>query len=164
MSIHKSPIATFGKSEEGAALVEFALLLPMCLLMFAMAIEGSRTFWAYQSVISGVRDASRFVSRSASSELCNGSGSLNSYDDKVTEIVAKTVDGTDFFPSSIVVSDVTPTLSCVSGNFAMGIVPVVNITATLDIDYPFSGIFRLIGLDLGNVSTVVTDRSRIYGV
>lgn len=154
----------FRRCEDGAALVEFSLLLPIFLLMFALAVEGSRTFWAYQTAIAGVRDAARFVSRSASATLCEDAGTLNSYTNKVTEIVAKTVRGDSLFPSSISVSSVTPTLTCVTGNYAMGTVPVAKITAVLDINYPFSGVFGYIGVTLGDVSTTVTDRSRIYGV
>ena len=49
------------RSEDGAVLVEFGLLLPTFVLFFAMAVEGSRTFWSYQATISGVRDAARYV-------------------------------------------------------------------------------------------------------
>ena len=55
----------FAEREDGAALVEFALLLPIFLLLFAMAVEGSRTFWSYQTAIAGVRDAARYVARAA---------------------------------------------------------------------------------------------------
>ncbi|WP_298359521.1 TadE/TadG family type IV pilus assembly protein [uncultured Litoreibacter sp.] len=159
-----SPLSRFRRSEDGAALVEFGLLLPVFLLMFALAVEGSRTFWAYQTAIAGVRDASRFVARSAPNSLCETAGTLNSYTSKVTDIVTNTVGGDSLFPASITIASVTPTLTCITGNYAMGTVPVANITAVLNVSYPFSGVFDLIGVDLGDVSTTVTDQSRIYGV
>lgn len=155
--------STFWHAEDGSALVEFGLLLPMLLLTFAISVEGSRTFWAYQTTISGVRDASRFVAKAASSSLCETGGTLNNLSSKATEIVAKTVTGDNLFPSSISVASVTPTLSCVSGNYSMGTVPIVTITANLQIDYPFSGVFNWVDVDLGSVTTTVSDSARIYG-
>ena len=50
------------RNDDGVAIVEFAIALPMMLLVFAVIIEGSRLMIAYQSTIAGVRDATRYLS------------------------------------------------------------------------------------------------------
>ena len=49
----------FFKRSEGAALVEFAILLPVFVLAFFTIVEFSRTFFSYQGAVVGVRDAAR---------------------------------------------------------------------------------------------------------
>jgi len=155
--------ARFARDEDGAALVEFGLLLPTFLLFFAMAIEGSRTFWSYQAVISGVRDAARFVGRAAASEICTTGGNLSGMTDRVTQIVRETSDGAALFPSSITVGSVTPSLTCISGDYRLTQTPIGTVTAQLQISYPFQAVFALVGVTLAPVTTTVTDRSRIFG-
>ena len=46
-SVFKILPSRFSKEESGAALVEFAILLPMMLLVFAVIIEGGRLMWSY---------------------------------------------------------------------------------------------------------------------
>lgn len=151
------------RREDGAALVEFGLLLPVCLLFFAIAIEGSRTFWSYQSVISGVRDASRYVGRATASNICTVGGDLNGLTATVETIVRNKSDGSSLFPSSITVSSVTPSLTCVSGSYRLTQTPIGTVTAVLEITYPFQSIFALVGASLPSATTSVTDSSRIFG-
>lgn len=151
------------RDDAGAALVEFGLLLPTLLLFFALVIEGSRTFWSYQAVIAGVRDATRYVGRAEMSDACTTGADIARWTAKATTIVRETSDGGAIFPASITVGSVTPSLVCVSGGFRGGQVPVVTVTANLDITYPFSGLFKLAGISLGAVKTSVSDSTRVYG-
>ncbi len=156
-------LAALRRSDEGAALVEFGLLLPTFLLFFAVAVEGARTFWSYQATISGVRDAARFVGRAAPSNICTTGGSLSGLTAEVTAIVRETTSGDALFPSSITVNSVTPTLTCIAGGYRLTQTPIANVTATLQIAYPFQSVFAFLGTTLPPVTTSVTDSSRIFG-
>ncbi len=151
------------RDDSGVALVEFGLILPLMLLFFALAIEGGRTFWAYQTAIAGVRDAARYVSHATPSNVCSTGGNLNGLNTKVTDIVKKNISGTSAFPGQITIVSVTPLLTCVSGTYRLTPTPVVTVTATMTIAYPFSGLFTLSGQTAAGVTTTVTDRARIFG-
>ncbi|WP_375279734.1 TadE/TadG family type IV pilus assembly protein [Pseudooctadecabacter sp.] len=158
-----SRISRFRRADDGAALVEFAFVLPLMLLIFAVIIEGSRTFWAYQTTIAGVRDATRFIARAEASDICETGGGLTQWTARAGSIVRQSQSGTDLFPSTISVTSVIPTLACISGNYAMGTVPVATVTAQLEIDYPFAGVFSFFDLSLPKVTTVISDTGRIFG-
>ena len=49
-------------SQRGAAIVEFALLIPMLLLLTFIVIEFGRALMEYNTVAKSVRDASRYLS------------------------------------------------------------------------------------------------------
>jgi len=149
--------------EDGSALVEFAFVLPLMLLIFAVTIEGSRTFWAYQTTIAGVRDATRFIARAEPAEVCSQGGDLSHWNQRATDIVRNSSAGTNLFPTSITVTSVTPTLTCVTGNYTLTQVPLATVTAQLEISYPFSGFFGFFNLQLPSVNTTVTDTGRIFG-
>src|SRR5687767_807230 len=63
-------LARLARNERGVALVEFAILLPILLLLFAVTIEGTRMMWSYQTAIAGVRDAARYLGRITPSNVC----------------------------------------------------------------------------------------------
>lgn len=157
------PFQHLKSDDRGAALVEFAILLPTLLLFFALIIEGSRTFWSYQAAIAGVRDATRFVARAEAVSVCENGATVARWESTVTGMVRNTSDGARIFPPSITVTAVKPTLACIAGNFRRPVVPMVTVTATLHIDYPFAGLFRLAGLNLGPATTTIADTTRIYG-
>lgn len=157
--------------DAGVALVEFAIALPVLLLFLALMVEGGRSFYAYQSAIAGVRDATRYMSDAVPMDVCSRSGNLTSYRQKVSDIVRNSVSGEVLFasqisdqnPSQVAVTSVTPSLACVAGNFRISPAPVVTVTARLSIAYPFSGLFALVGSDLPRVDTVISDTARIFG-
>lgn len=152
------------RDDQGAALVEFGMVLPVMLVMFGLTIEAGRTFWSYQATIAGVRDATRYVGRSEQTGVCNdASPTLSGWNAKVTDIVRNASDGTALFPSTITVGRVTADLTCVTGNYRLAQVPMATITAELQITYPFAGLFALVGVGLPTVDTVVTDTGRIFG-
>lgn len=156
-------VSRFRRSEDGSALAEFALVVPLCLVLFAVTIEGARTFWAYQTVISGVRDAARFVGRAAPSNICSTGGSLAGYDSTLQDIVENTREGNTLFPASISVNSVTSSLTCITDDFRLDQTPVVTVVASLTIQYPFSGLLELVNVTQSNVTTFVSDSSRVFG-
>ncbi len=151
------------KDDNGGALVEFAFAIPLCLLFFAVAIEGSRTFWSYQTVISGVRDAARFVGRTTPNNICTVGGTLNGLDATITQIVRKTREGNTLFPSSISVDSVSSSLSCLTEDYRLEQTPIATVTAALTITYPFASIFGLFGVTEPTATTYVSDSSRVFG-
>ncbi len=153
----------FAREERGAALVEFALILPSLILFLALSIEGSRTFWSYQTTISGVRDANRYLARVVSKDICITGGSVDGWEEKLTSIVREAQSGQSLFPSSIVVTSVSPSLTCVVGDYRMPVVPLTEVTATLRITYPFKTMFQVVGITLQDIDATVTDMGRGIG-
>ena len=148
---------------DGVALVEFAILLPMLLLVFAIMIEGSRLMWSYQSTISAVRDATRYLARIAPVDICSSGGSVAGYSGDLMTIITKNIDGDTVFPAGITVASVVPTLTCIPGAFRVNPAPVVQVTATITVTFIFGGVFNLNGGSLTSVTTTVSDQSKVYG-
>ena len=153
----------FRRDDDGAALVEFALILPVLLLFFAVTIEGSRMMWSYQATIAGVRDATRFLGRSVQTDVCAKGASLAAWEARVTRIVRDTTDGNTLFPASITVDRVTPTLTCFGGGYRLATTPVATVTADLTITWPFAGVLSVFGATLPTIRTQVADTGRIFG-
>jgi hypothetical protein len=51
----------------------------------------------------------------------------------------------------------------VVGTYRVSPAPVAQVTANVTITFPFAGIFALVGGSLGQITTDVTDSSRIFG-
>lgn len=153
----------FRKDDDGAALVEFALLLPSLLLFLALTVEGGRTFWSYQTTVSGVRDAARYLSRVAPANICATGGSVAAWDAKLLQIVRDSHDGKSLFPSDVSIHSVSGALACPAGSYRGGSAGVATVTAQLDIDYPFAGLFTLVGMTLDPVRTSISDAARVLG-
>lgn len=154
----------FHRDESGVAIVEFAILLPMLLLIFAVIIEGGRMMWSYQAVSAGVRDASRYLARVAPSTICTEGGAVGGFSGELLTIVSKASDGETLFPSSITVNSVTPSLTCIAGTFRNGPAPIVTVSANLTITFPFSGLFVLAGGSRPTINTTIRDRNKVYGL
>ena len=153
----------FHRDEDGAALVEFAMILPLLLLFFAVTIEGSRMMWSYQATIAGVRDATRFLGRSVQTDICAKGASLAAWEARVTDIVRTTTDGSALFPASITVVRVVPTLTCFGGGYHPATTPVAMVTADLTIIWPFAGVLSVFGAVLPTTRTRIADTGRIFG-
>lgn len=153
----------FLRDSDGAALVEFAILLPMLLVVFAVIIEGGRLMWSYQSAAAGVRDAARYLARAAPSDICASGGSVTGFTAELENIVRESVDGDALFPAGITVNSVTPSLNCVSGSFRISPAPVAQVSASLTVTFPLGNLFSLFSDSLGTVTTTITDQSRVYG-
>ncbi|MDW4550593.1 TadE/TadG family type IV pilus assembly protein [Defluviimonas sp. D31] len=153
----------FRRAEDGVALIEFAIVLPAMLLVFAVIIEGSRLMFAYQSAISGVRDATRYLSRVVPVDICTKGGSVTGHTTKLTSIVAQSVSGTPVFPPLVTINSVTPSLACVAGTYRNNPAPVATVTANFSISFPFSGVFALYGGNVTPLTKSVTDSARVFG-
>lgn len=150
-------------AEDGAALVEFALMLPLMLVLFALIAEGGRLFWSYQNAITGVRDTARHLGRMAPSDMCAAtpSAAIGDYSAFVSSTLASLSSG------SIQVGLDQLGLECVgvAGDYRVSPAPVAVVTATLTItDLPFAPLFQLVGgASVTQVETTITDRSRVFG-
>lgn len=153
-------LARFRRDDNGAALVEFAIVLPLMLILFGVTVEGARMMQSYQSANAGVRDASRYLARVAPANSCVAGTAFNisSTQAKLLSIVDnKVTNGTSSATSNLQVVSVVPTLRCVSGT------PVARVTATLRIAFPFGNLLELGGRGLTEVTTTITDEARIFG-
>lgn len=157
-----SRLRRFARSEDGAALVEFAMVLPMMLLVFAIIIEGGRMLISYQSAIAGVRDATRYLSRVAPSNACTA-GAVAGHTGKLTSIVTTTVANTPVFDSSVTINSVTPSSAPGTGTYRVSPVCVASVTANVTIDFPLGSVFGIFGVSIPSVTTNVADSARIYG-
>lgn len=151
------------RADDGVALVEFAITLPMMIFTFAVIIEGSRMMLAYESAITGVRDATRFLARMAPSDLCVTGASVAGYATQLGTLVTQGVSGQSVFPSAVTVGAVTPSYRCVSGSYRGGTVPVAQVSAVITVTFPFSTIFTWLGASRPTLVTTVTDQARVYG-
>jgi len=153
----------FLRDDRGAALVEFALSLPLILVVFATVIEGGRMMWSYQTAAAGVRDAARYLARVVPSDICTTGGSVAGHTSRLTDIVRQSINGDTLLPGGISIETVTPALRCVAGDYRVSPVPIVTVTATLTVTFPFAGIFDLAGDELNSLTAIIADENRVYG-
>lgn len=174
------------RSNRGAVLVEFALVLPLLVLLFATIIEGGRMMWSYQTAVAGVRDAARYVGRVVPSNVCTTKEPISKFvtNDALATIIRNSIQGDvrtgssgagtqySVLPSNVVIdpNGVTPvaaTLTCVEGSgvaFRIAKSPVATVSARVRINFPFEGLFDLSGGALESfVVTTITDQSRVFG-
>ncbi|WP_368344642.1 TadE/TadG family type IV pilus assembly protein [Pelagovum sp. HNIBRBA483] len=154
----------FQRREDGAALVEFGLLLPMLVILFGVTIEGARIFWGYQNVSAGVRDAARYVSRVAPRNTCSAGTSLASFQSDAENIIKLTLDGASPFIPGVTVTSVSVTHSCKSGNYRNSPVAVAVVTADVRFEIPFAPLIALGGTQPVTFTTSIFDQSRVFGI
>jgi len=149
--------------EDGAILVEFAFVLPLLLIFFAMIVEGTRMMKNYHTAIAGVRDATRYMSRHLPIDLCaTAPANLDSYNTTLGNIVGQSVSSVTLFPSGITLSSVNATYSCPAGTYHVA-PAVVHVTATMGITFPFANVFALLTDKPNGLTTTITDSSKVYG-
>lgn len=153
----------FSSSEDGAVIVEFAIVLPVMLLFLALTIEASRMMWSYQTVIAGVRDAGRYLARITPADICSSGGSVATLSSTLKTIVEKDIGGNALFPSKVTVNSVSPSVSCVAGTYRVSPAPIGRVSANVTIQFPMGEFLSLFGDSLSSVTTNVTDESRIFG-
>jgi hypothetical protein len=161
------PSATgFLAREDGAALVEFAISLPMILVLTFLTFESTRLFWSYQAAIAGVRDATRYLARTAPADLCTSGGSVEGFGEQLETIVATSIDGASLYPGGVTITSLTPALDCVTSlGLRQATVPVATVSAGLSISLPFSQVMRAVGLaPAAVIETTVRDQARVYGL
>jgi len=172
-AFHK--ISRFRDENSGAAMVEFAIALPLLCLIVAIVVEGSRITWIHQVAASGVRDASRYIARTEQPPANCNLASQQAFDsdtkiaDKADAIVTSSVDLTNtILPNGVRDVEVKHSLQCTSVDFTGVVgstaVPVVEVAVTLTIDFPLSGFFDILFDPIGPLTTVITDETRVYGL
>jgi Flp pilus assembly protein TadG len=159
----RGAVERFLRAEDGVALVEFAIVLPMMLLVFAVIIEGSRMMLSYESAINGVRDATRYLARTAPANLCASGASVAGYSTQLQTLVRQGVTGRSVFPPAVTVGTVTPSYRCVTGTYRGGNVPVAQVSAVITVTFPFANVFTLFGGSRPTLTTTVTDQARVFG-
>jgi hypothetical protein len=157
-------LSRFKRSESGVMLTEFAIVLPMLLLIFGIIIESGRVFWSYQSAVSGVRDAARYLSRVVPVDICTTGVSVAGYEPALSTSVSETIGGTPAFPNSVSLVGLSASVNCISGAYRIDPVPVARVVASVQITFPFSGAMQFFGAGLSTVTTQVESQSRIFGL
>ena len=171
-----SALRRFRRDDNGVALVEFAIFLPIFLLAFFVIVEFGRTFFNYQGALAGVRDATRYAARTMDKDICvgesNGSGAVVDPSDALAVAAYNTVERnllneTGVLPTNIRIRRVTLTYRCVVRPtwFRQREIPVVRVQARLEVILPLGEILELNGRPvLNNIVTSVTDETRVYGL
>lgn len=162
----------FARDDEGAVLVEFAIVFPMMILFLAIVLDFGTTFYSYQQTISGVRDASRYLGRAAPITSCPGWTAQDlTMKSKLTSIVNQDIEATSstIFPKRVSVTNVFYSINCIEDAvsqdlYAEDMVMVGRVTAVIEIDFPLGGVFGLFGSDIPGIRTRVSDEMRIYGI
>jgi Flp pilus assembly pilin Flp len=151
------------RSDRGASLVEFAVVLPMFLILLATIVEGGRMTWSYQSAAAGVRDASRYLSRIVPETFCE-SGTPTTFDATLLAKIRESAAGATLFPNSRRVTVDSVVTECVEGSGWPGTDPVVRVTATVTIALPLAAVFQLVGGTIPATFEVkIADQTRVFG-
>lgn len=172
MSVVAQILRRFRRRDEGATAVEFAILMPIMMVCFGAITEGSRIFWNYQSAVSGVRDAARYLARTTPATICNGLANasyvtLAGGEATARNIIERSVGtgSTNIFPLAVDVTTLTAAYACPDYELRTNPTPVARVQATLEIKLPFGTVFEIFGPRGTSVLTsTVTDQSRIYGI
>jgi Flp pilus assembly protein TadG len=140
--------------ERGGAIAEFMLGLIPLVIAFALIFEFGRAFWSHQAAIKGVRDATRYLTR------------VEDPNDPGAQAIAQNLlltgqqapGGTPRWSSgSAPAMEVPPTDLTLP-------IPIVTVTANVELQLPLSNVFALFGGSaLGVVTYAVSDSARHYG-
>lgn len=159
----------FARSDRGVALVEFAIALPLLILVFAVIIEGGRMMWSYQTAVAGVRDAARHLGRIVSSDVCQPGKTFPNHNTLLTTIVRDRINTPgsagpiSVIPTGVTVNSVSSSLACVTGTYRVSPAPVATVTASVSMTFPFAGMIEFAGGSLPTLTTTITDRTRVFG-
>ena len=162
----------FRHGDAGATAVEFAILLPVMLVVFAAIVEGSRIYWNYQSAVSGVRDAARYLARTTNADICGGTANasaatLTGGAATATTIINRNVGSgaANIFPSAVTVTAVSATYTCPDYDLRTDPTPVARVSATVNVQMPFGTLFEFFSArSTTTMTSTITDQSRIYGI
>ena len=136
------------RSAKGTASLEFAMILPMMLVLFVGAFEGGRLFWDYHVLTKAVRDGARFAARLPA----DCSGLINAAD--VTNVQQLTRTGTIDASADPVITgwtdntSISVTATCFdnSSDAYSGLyedqdqIPLISVRAAITFNYLFAGL------------------------
>ncbi len=159
-------LTQFRKETSGAALVEFAISLPLLLIIFAVLVEGTRITWSYQAAVSGVRDATRMVARLAPDDICTGTANIADFQTDALDIVRYRSGTTEqILPTGVTVTNVAVGLDCTKAAYTTAQVPVIEVRADVQVTLPFGRFFsRGDGSTMNAITTQIVDQTRVYGI
>lgn len=165
------------RREDGVALVEFALFLPVFLLAFFVIVEFGRTFFSYQGAVSGVRDATRYAARTLDSDICvgeaDGGGGViniarrNSPDVFYSIVERNLINEVGVLPTNVRVRRVVSSYRCVVSvdTYRQAEVPIVRVQARLEIILPLGEILELNGRPvLNRILADIDEETRVFGL
>lgn len=158
-SLSRARLATTGRLGRGQSLVEFALVVPILLLVFAICADLGRAFYAYVSIENGVKEGALFGSRTPLCVDDTSAGCRNPRNVvwRVRNELAtlRNPDGSPLVPTVACIDDATGTARTNMRDCAPGDRYEVSLT------YPFAFITPILGqilggtLNLGTSSTAV---------
>ena len=133
------------KREKGVALVEFALILPLLLLLSITAAEFGRAIWEYNTLTKSVRDAARYLS-------IQTPGATAEIDRARNLMVFGNISGTGRpLALGLTLANV-PAASCCTWQTA-GTAPVINTVTVRIQNYAFKSMFASVfGLPFGTIT------------
>lgn len=165
-------IRRFAQDRSGAALVEFALALPLMLIVSYISIDAMRLMWSYQAATAGVHEATRYLARVAPGDICETGGTLTSFDTTLLAMIQRASDeegpgsGESVFGRDAEILGVTTSLSCVAdAGLRQPQVPVVTVSADLEMFLPFHLLLqRVAGPDAAIFTARIEEQARVYGL
>ncbi len=169
-------IRRFSGDQHGATAVEFAILMPIMLVCFGAIVEGARIYWNYQSVVNGVRDATRFIARVSPEDICEGlpAATLWPGHNIVGDAMAmerlnaniRSGGAENLFPLGVSLSGLQTRLFCIpTPGHALPLTPVAVVRVQVQIELPFGSVFEIFGArDNAVMTSWITDQARIYGI
>lgn len=157
-------IRRFRDERSGAALVEFALSLPLMVLVSYLSIDGLRLMWSYQAATSGVHEAARYIARVAPGDICTTGGTLTGYQTALTAIVGQSSDGASIFSRDARLVSLTTRLDCVTGTgLRQPVVPVATVSVDIEMLLPLHRVFSAVASS-GTFTARIEEQARIYGL
>lgn len=156
----------FAAAQSGAALVEFALVLPFLLIVSFVSIDGLRLMWAYQAATAGVHEAARYLARVAPGDICETGGTLTSYEPTLVNMVGRDSAGASVFSRDATVTALRTNLTCVTdAALRQARVPIATVSVDLRLNLPLHGILsRVGGPNAGTVTTLIEEQTRVFGL
>ena len=152
------------RNEDGVMLTEFAMVLPVILLIMFLIFESTRIFFAYQSAVDGVRDASRYLARIAPVDICDTGGNVDAFETELRDRVTDAIGNNPAFPDTVIVTGLDASVRCVAGDFRLAEVPVASVSTDIQITVPFSGFLAYFGDGLETLNADIDAESRIFGL
>lgn len=157
----------FRNDRSGTALVEFALSLPLMVLVSFVSIDGLRLMWSFQAATSGVHEAARYLARVVPGNACAPPVvSLSDYEARLRGIVGQSADGTSVFGPRVELVSLTARLDCVTGTgLRQSTVPVATVSAEVRMLLPLHRVFSRAGApDAATYTARIEEQARIYGL
>ncbi|MGN6308095.1 MAG: TadE/TadG family type IV pilus assembly protein [Xanthobacteraceae bacterium] len=159
----RSSLGRLWRNDEGTALVEATLVVPVILTLAAGVYEFSWYFYKQQLVETGVRDAARYLARTAPDSApnpCSDTAKVTIAQNIATYGAAQTTDGAQRV-ATWNPSDVTLTCTAItnsSGSY-LGAASIYIVTASTSFPDPSLGFFSLLGLNPPDLSASHAQRS-----